>query len=55
MPRIRKLKSGHCQVTAAAVEAFEDVTEVEDKVLEDALEDDVEEDVKAELEKPINM
>ena len=33
------------------MEVYEDVTEVEDEVLEDALE----EDVNAELEKPINM
>ena len=50
MPSINK--SGHCQVTAAAVEAFEDVTEVEDEkeLLEEELED---EDINAELEKPI--
>ena len=45
MPSINK--SGHCQVTAAAVEAFVDVTEVEDeKELLD--EEPVDEDPNAE-------
>ena len=51
MPGIKRIKERSLPSPAAAVEVYEDDTEVEDEVPEDTLD----EELKAELEKPIHM